>query len=72
VTVRYVAGFTPVAGSPTDYVSSVPGPIKVAMKLLIGNWFQNREATVTGTINTTLDLAVEMLLTQYKLSIGMA
>ncbi len=72
VVVRYIAGYTPVAGSPTDYRTSVPSSIKTAIKLLVGNWYENREASVTGTINTALELGVKALLLPYKISLGMA
>ncbi len=71
VTVRYVAGYAPVAGSPTDYRTSVPSALKTAMKLLVGNWFKNKEATAEVEMYE-LPLAVCALLAQYKLSIGMA
>lgn len=70
--VRYIAGYAPSADSPTDYAANVPRPLKRAMKLLIGNWFENREATVTGTINTKLDLGVDSLLSLYRLRLGAA
>lgn len=71
VTVRYIAGYTPVAGSPTDYRASVPAALKVAMKMLIGNWYVNREAA--GDVQTfEVPYAVDCLLAQYKLSLGLA
>lgn len=45
VRISYVAGFAPLSGSPTDYTASIPPGLKVAMKLLIGNWYENREST---------------------------
>lgn len=57
VTVRFVAGY----GDPED----VPAAIKQAMLLLLGHWFENREAVVTGTIATELPQSAEALLTQY-------
>lgn len=58
VKVQYLAGF----GDRHD----VPKTIKQAMLLLIGHWFVNREAAITGTIQTTTELAVQsLLLTQW-------
>jgi uncharacterized phiE125 gp8 family phage protein len=72
VTVRYVAGYEPVAGSPTDYTSNVPEALKIAMRLLVGNWYENREATVTGAVSGTLELGVHSLLEIFRLRKGMA
>jgi uncharacterized phiE125 gp8 family phage protein len=58
VTVRYVAGY----GLP----AAVPEGIKAAMKLLIGNWYEQREANIVGTIIGTVPLAVESLLWSYR------
>lgn len=56
----YQAGYTV---DPLDAdVWDAPRDIKQAVMLLVGSWFENREATVTGTINTELDLGVKMLL----------
>lgn len=42
--------------------SSVPENIRHAMRLLVGHWYMNREAVVTGTIATNIGMAVESLL----------
>lgn len=54
VQVNYTAGYT-----------TVPEPIKQAILLLIGHWYENREAAITGTIATDLPLAVNYLLEDY-------
>lgn len=41
---------------------AVPATAKHAMRLLIGNWFENREAVITGTIQARLELSVDSLL----------
>lgn len=60
VTVRFVAGY--------GAASSVPGPIKSAMKLLIGHWWLNREAGVNPTRGSgdILPFGVDSLLWPYK------
>lgn len=63
VRVVYTAGYPPV-GDPS--VSTVPPAIKQAILLLIGHWYRNRESVVTGTIATSLPLAVEALLSTYR------
>ena len=55
VTVRYVCGYT-----------SVPAGIKAAMKLLIGHWYENREAVHVGNIVNVMPMAVESLLWPFK------
>lgn len=72
VKVRYVAGYATVAGSPTDYTSNIPQALKTAMYLLIGNWYENREATITGTINQALEIGVASILDRYRMRKGMA
>ncbi|CAB4152371.1 Phage conserved hypothetical protein [uncultured Caudovirales phage] len=57
-TVTYVAGY---GGS-----HLVPEPIKQAILLLVGAWFENREAVLTGTIVATLPFAVDALLAPYR------
>lgn len=54
VLVTFVAGY--------GAASAVPEAIKAAIKLLVGHWYENREAVVTGTIATQLPLTVEALL----------
>lgn len=56
ITVTYIAG---------SAVSAVPAPIKSAILLLIGHWYENREAVITGTIATTLPMTVRYLLDPY-------
>jgi uncharacterized phiE125 gp8 family phage protein len=60
ITVTYVAGFGTAA-------SSVPGPIKAAILLLIGHLFEHRESVVIGTISSELPQGVEYLLNPYRL-----
>jgi uncharacterized phiE125 gp8 family phage protein len=66
VSIRYIAGFPPVEGSPTDYTANIPAGLKIAMKLLIGHWFENREAV--GPNLAELPLGVAAFLNQYRTS----
>jgi hypothetical protein len=43
-------------------INCVPETIRTAMRLLVGHWYENREATVVGTTAAELPLAVESLL----------
>lgn len=49
-------------GTGTHFIGEVPENIREAMLLLIGHWFVNREAVVTGTIVTEMKRAVDRLL----------
>jgi uncharacterized phiE125 gp8 family phage protein len=59
ITVRFVAGY---GTNPGD----VPEPIRQAMLLLIGQWHENREAVITGTIVAEMPLGVEALLFPFR------
>lgn len=45
----------------------VPEPIKTAIRLLVGNFYANRESVITGTIVTKMPMNVEYLLSPYRL-----
>lgn len=60
VTVTLTAGYGATA-------SSVPEPIRQAIRLMVGHWFRNRETVVTGATATPLPMAAEALLYPYKL-----
>lgn len=67
VTLTYVAGFEPLAGSPLDYTYNIPPGIKTAMKLMIGNWYENRES-VSDRQMYEVPGAVSHLLGQHRTS----
>ncbi len=46
--------------------SDVPEDLIHAMKLLVGHWDQNREAVVVGTISTEVQVALDDLLSQFR------
>lgn len=50
VLIEYDAGYAPSSDSPTDYGANVPQAIKSAMKLMIGHWYQNRNAVVLDNV----------------------
>lgn len=41
--------------------------IRLVVLLLVGHWYENREASVTGVSVSTLPLAVESLLQPYRI-----
>ena len=55
ITITYKAGYT-----------AVPKSLRQAMLLLIGNWYENRESTVIGTVTKEMEFAVKALLDQYR------
>ncbi len=60
ITVEFTAGY----GAAT----AVPQSLKQAMLLLIGHWYENREAVaVTGAIPKEMPLAVDALLWPYRM-----
>jgi len=54
VTITYTAGYASAA--------AVPQVIKQAILLLVGHWYENREASLVGETSSALTLAVESLL----------
>ena len=61
VTVRFVAGYGTAA--------AVPEPVKAALKLLVGHWYQNREPVNIGNITTPLPMTVDYLLSAYRATV---
>lgn len=60
VQVEFVAGYS---GPQT-----VPQPLLQAMRLLVGHFYENREASVIGTSAVALPFAVDALLAPYRTS----
>jgi uncharacterized phiE125 gp8 family phage protein len=59
VTVNYTTGA--IASTTEEYLIG-----KRAILLLIGHWFENREAAVTGTIAVEIDFAVKAMLDELR------
>jgi uncharacterized phiE125 gp8 family phage protein len=55
IRVRFITGY-----------SMLPQPLKQSMLLLIGHWYENREASLTGTTSKEIAFAVTSLLSQYR------
>lgn len=58
VVVRFTAGY--------GAAVAVPDPLKHAIKLLVGHWYENREEVVVGTIATPLPMAVGALIANHR------
>ncbi len=56
IRIRFVAGY-----------EELPVSIRLAMLLLIGHWYENREAT--GTANSVIDFSVHSLLAPYRVEV---
>lgn len=56
IRIRFVAGY-----------EELPVSIRLAMLLLIGHWYENREAT--GTANSMIDFSVHSLLAPYRVEV---
>lgn len=56
IRIRFVAGY-----------EDLPVSIRMAMLLLIGHWYENREAT--GTANSMIDFSVHSLLAPYRVEV---
>lgn len=58
IVVTFTAGYASAA--------LVPELAKQAMRLLIGHWYENREAVLVGTISKEIELAYEALIRRLK------
>lgn len=58
VKVRFKAGY------PNTEVAKVSQKVKLAMLLLVGHWYEHREAVAVGTVARDIEFAVEALLWQ--------
>lgn len=68
ITITYVAGYGSAA-------SSVPAPIKAAIKVMVATWYENRESAIIGTITANIGSGigsgsmVEGMLNPYRLRV---
>lgn len=73
-TIPEVPAVPPGDGDPPDPPGSpavpakttVPDPLKVAIMLMAGNWYEQREAVVIGTISSVLPMGVTALIAPYR------
>jgi hypothetical protein len=72
-TIKYIVevteGFNPVGTSAVDPDTIFPMAIKHAALLLVGQYYDNRNAIVVGTIQSQMSLGFEYLLDPYKIQI---
>lgn len=58
VTVRFVAGYP---------LGNLPEPLRVAILLLVGHWYANREAVTTAQNPTSIPFGVDALIANWRL-----
>ncbi|SJN11560.1 Phage protein [Halomonas citrativorans] len=51
----------------TAGAEETPHGVEVAILLLIGHWYENRESVVIGTITSAVPMGVDMLLAPYRI-----
>lgn len=76
VAVTYVAGYETIPEVPgeegppvVDAVpaqSTVPAALKAAILLMVGNWYENRDAVIVGTSGSALPMGFDMLISPYR------
>lgn len=64
VQVLYTAGYS-TGSDATVSRSAVPQSIKQAIFLLVGHWYENREAVLTGSVSKEYEFAVQSLCAPY-------
>lgn len=73
VRIRFVAGYAPGTNSPIDYAANVPASIKAAIKLHLGQLYENREDMIVGTVAYIQPSGgLKSLLRQHRVALGMA
>ncbi len=70
VVVRFTAGYPATTAVPPDPAGNVPQKMKQAMLMLIGHWFENREAVLTGSIPKELEFTTKVLLWQDRVTLS--
>jgi uncharacterized phiE125 gp8 family phage protein len=48
---------------------AAPAPLKVAVLMLVGHWYRNREAVVTGTTTAEVPMAVQSLIAPFRVGL---
>ncbi len=61
VQITYTAGFAPTNASPPDYRANIDADIIAAIKLIVGDLYEIRQDTITGTIVNKLKTVENLL-----------
>jgi uncharacterized phiE125 gp8 family phage protein len=70
VRIQFRCGWPDDGGSPP--VQTVPGVIKAAIKLIVGNLYENRETIVVGQTVAEIPMSAKFLLQKYRIHLSMA
>lgn len=70
VRIRFRCGYVDTGNSPVT--ENVPGAIKAAIKLILGNLYANRETIVLGQTVSEIPLTADRLLRKHRIHLGMA
>jgi len=71
VRIRFRAGYFDESSSPVE-IGKIPEDIKVAIQIYAATLYENREATITGTMISTVPWSAEQLLRMYRVENSMA
>jgi uncharacterized phiE125 gp8 family phage protein len=66
VKIRYRAGYGSASGDPVVWTNNVPAPIKVAILMLVAQWYRTRAPVSIGAAVEELPFGVEALLSPYR------
>lgn len=66
VRISYLAGYYESAIE-TANIPAIPKPIIQAILMLVGSWYESREATLVGTVSKEIEFAVSSLLSPHTL-----
>lgn len=64
--IRYWAGYGHRVGEPPAWANTAPPPIKVAIMMLVAQWYHNRSSVSIGAAPGDLPFAVDALLQPYR------
>jgi len=65
--IRYWTGYGKQdEADPEKWINAAPPPIKVAIMMLVAQWYNTRENVITGTITSTMPFAVDALLQPFR------
>lgn len=49
-----------------EFPTGTPADLELAILMLAADWYENREATITGTIINAIPIGVEQIVSEYR------